>query len=49
MAGQSTQSRVNPYLVFLIFIVTLGPLQFGYHLVRMLMPEERERQERAIV
>lgn len=33
MAGQSTQSQVTPYLVLLVFIATLGPLQFGYHLV----------------
>ncbi len=25
--------RVTSFLVFLIFIITLGPLQFGYHLV----------------
>lgn len=49
MAGRSTQWQVTPYLVFLIFIVTLGPLQFGYHLVRMLMPEERERQEKGAI
>lgn len=33
--GDSTSSQVTPYLIFLVFIVTLGPLQFGYHLVRM--------------
>ncbi|KAK2741127.1 hypothetical protein FQN57_005728 [Myotisia sp. PD_48] len=25
--------RITPYLVFLVCIITLGPLQFGYHLV----------------
>lgn len=24
---------VTPYLIYLVFITTLGPLQFGYHLV----------------
>ena len=24
---------ITPYLLFLIFISTLGPLQFGFHLV----------------
>lgn len=32
--GDMTQSRVTPYLIYLVLIVTLGPLQFGYHLVR---------------
>lgn len=27
------QPRVTPYLIYLVFITTLGPLQFGYHLV----------------
>lgn len=35
MTGPSTQSQVTLYLVFLVFVVTLGPLQFGYHLVRI--------------
>lgn len=25
--------KVTPYLIYLVFITTLGPLQFGYHLV----------------
>lgn len=33
--GGSTRSQVTPYLIYLVFIATLGPLQFGYHLVRM--------------
>lgn len=31
----SGASSVTAYLVFLIFVTTLGPLQFGYHLVWM--------------
>lgn len=27
------KQEVTTYLVYLVFIVTLGPLQFGYHLV----------------
>jgi hypothetical protein len=33
--GDSTRSQVTPYLIYLVFIATLGPLQFGYHLVRI--------------
>lgn len=36
MAEQPIQSRVTPYLVYLVFVTTLGPLQFGYHLVSLL-------------
>lgn len=25
--------KITPYLIYLVFITTLGPLQFGYHLV----------------
>lgn len=35
MPPGETTSRVTPYLIYLVFIVTLGPLQFGYHLVRL--------------
>jgi hypothetical protein len=35
--GTSTPSKVTPYLIYLVFIVTLGPLQFGYHLVRQII------------
>lgn len=31
--GDSIPSRVTPYLIYLVFVTTLGPLQFGYHLV----------------
>lgn len=34
MASDATQYRVTPYLIYLVFVTTLGPLQFGYHLVR---------------
>lgn len=32
-----SQYKVTPYLVYLVFITTLGPLQFGYHLVRQIL------------
>lgn len=25
--------KITPYLIYLVFVTTLGPLQFGYHLV----------------
>lgn len=28
-----TGSKVTLYLIYLVFVTTLGPLQFGYHLV----------------
>ncbi|KAK2629129.1 hypothetical protein QTJ16_002232 [Diplocarpon rosae] len=31
---------VTPYLVYLIFISTLGPLQFGYHLSELNAPQD---------
>lgn len=33
--GDSIRSRVTPYLIYLVFVTTLGPLQFGYHLVQV--------------
>lgn len=33
-SSSSSSSSVTPYLVFLVFVATLGPLQFGFHLVR---------------
>ncbi|CAL5867906.1 uncharacterized protein PFLUO_LOCUS2128 [Penicillium psychrofluorescens] len=39
MAEQPTQSRVTPYLVYLVFVTTLGPLQFGYHLAELNAPQ----------
>jgi hypothetical protein len=37
---------VTPYLVVLVAVATLGPLQFGYHLVRpnALLPGMQTRQ-----
>ncbi|KAL4995633.1 general substrate transporter [Aspergillus recurvatus] len=32
-------SRVTPYLIYLVFITTLGPLQFGYHLAELNAPQ----------
>lgn len=29
---------VSPFLVILIFVATLGPFQFGFHLVRRINP-----------
>ncbi|PKX88787.1 putative MFS glucose transporter [Aspergillus novofumigatus IBT 16806] len=34
-----TRSRVTAYLVYLVFVVTLGPLQFGYHLAELNAPQ----------
>ncbi len=28
-------SGITPFLVYTVYIVTLGPLLFGYHLVRL--------------
>ncbi|BCS22084.1 putative MFS glucose transporter [Aspergillus puulaauensis] len=33
------QPRVTPYLIYLVFITTLGPLQFGYHLAELNAPQ----------
>ena len=30
--------KVTPYLIYLVFVTTLGPLQFGYHLVWSCLP-----------
>ncbi|KAJ5594008.1 uncharacterized protein N7459_000216 [Penicillium hispanicum] len=37
--GEVTRSRVTPYLIYLVFVVTLGPLQFGYHLAELNAPQ----------
>ncbi|KAK9600467.1 Bifunctional purine biosynthesis protein PurH [Aspergillus fumigatus] len=34
-----TRSRVTGYLIYLVFVVTLGPLQFGYHLAELNAPQ----------
>ncbi|KAH8432067.1 putative MFS glucose transporter [Aspergillus melleus] len=35
----SSRSAVTPYLIYLVFIATLGPLQFGYHLAELNAPQ----------
>ncbi|PIG88952.1 MFS glucose transporter [Aspergillus arachidicola] len=37
--GGSSGSKVTPYLIYLVFITTLGPLQFGYHLAELNAPQ----------
>ncbi|KAE8167328.1 general substrate transporter [Aspergillus tamarii] len=37
--GGSNRSKVTPYLIYLVFITTLGPLQFGYHLAELNAPQ----------
>ncbi|KAB8072632.1 general substrate transporter [Aspergillus leporis] len=37
--GGSTGSKVTPYLIYLVFITTLGALQFGYHLAELNAPQ----------
>ncbi|KAF9888149.1 hypothetical protein FE257_009285 [Aspergillus nanangensis] len=39
-SNESIRSRITPYLVYLIFITTLGPLQFGYHLAELNAPQD---------
>ncbi|KAJ5884807.1 hypothetical protein N7495_009317 [Penicillium taxi] len=39
MATDSSQFRVTPYLIYLVFVTTLGPLQFGYHLSELNAPQ----------
>ena len=34
MPFPSSSSARTPYLLYIVFITTLGPFQFGYHLVR---------------
>ncbi|KAF7131294.1 hypothetical protein CNMCM5793_004408 [Aspergillus hiratsukae] len=34
-----TRSRVTGYLIYLVLVVTLGPLQFGYHLAELNAPQ----------
>ncbi|KAL4809949.1 general substrate transporter [Aspergillus unguis] len=38
-SGQMAPLRVTPYLLYLVFITTLGPLQFGYHLAELNAPQ----------
>ncbi|GKZ82994.1 hypothetical protein AnigIFM56816_007820 [Aspergillus niger] len=39
VSPEPIRSRVTPYLVYLVFITTLGPLQFGYHLAELNAPQ----------
>ncbi|EAW09921.1 putative MFS glucose transporter [Aspergillus clavatus NRRL 1] len=32
-------SRITAYLIYLVFVITLGPLQFGYHLAELNAPQ----------
>lgn len=34
-SATSSSTRITPYLLLLVLIATLGPLQFGYHIVRL--------------
>ncbi|OJD14515.1 hypothetical protein AJ78_05129 [Emergomyces pasteurianus Ep9510] len=36
----ASRATVTPYLVFIIFVTTLGPLQFGYHLAELNAPKD---------
>ncbi|CEL07628.1 Putative MFS glucose transporter [Aspergillus calidoustus] len=38
-SGDTARSKVTPYLIYLVFITTLGPLQFGYHLAELNAPQ----------
>lgn len=38
-SDEMARSRVTPYLIYLVFITTLGPLQFGYHLAELNAPQ----------
>lgn len=35
----SWMRNITPYLVFIVFVTTIGPLQFGYHMVRLTLPD----------
>ncbi|OJJ44378.1 hypothetical protein ASPZODRAFT_18576 [Penicilliopsis zonata CBS 506.65] len=37
--GEAPPSRVTTYLLYLVLITTLGPLQFGYHLAELNAPQ----------
>ncbi|EEH42083.1 glucose transporter [Paracoccidioides lutzii Pb01] len=40
LTTSTSRTSVTPYLVFLIFVTTLGPLQFGYHLAELNAPQD---------
>ncbi|KAL4921994.1 general substrate transporter [Aspergillus aurantiobrunneus] len=39
VSSHMARPRVTPYLIYLVFITTLGPLQFGYHLAELNAPQ----------
>ncbi|KAJ6024931.1 hypothetical protein N7540_005728 [Penicillium herquei] len=39
MTSESASAGVTPYLIFLVFVATLGPFQFGYHLAELNAPQ----------
>ncbi|KAI9044172.1 putative MFS glucose transporter [Aspergillus affinis] len=38
-SNNSIRSAVTPFLIYLVLIATLGPLQFGYHLAELNAPQ----------
>jgi hypothetical protein len=41
MASTGEPSKVTPFLIYLVLITTFGPLQFGFHLVGILVSLSR--------
>ncbi|EEA26997.1 Bifunctional purine biosynthesis protein PurH [Talaromyces marneffei ATCC 18224] len=39
MSATSKQSHVTAFLIYLVFVSTLGPLQFGFHLAELNAPQ----------
>ncbi|KAL3466231.1 general substrate transporter [Aspergillus heterothallicus] len=37
--SDTARLRITPYLIYLVFVTTLGPLQFGYHLAELNAPQ----------
>ena len=37
MASNGEPSKITPFLLYLVFVTTFGPLQFGFHLVNRLV------------
>ncbi|KAJ5161291.1 hypothetical protein N7492_006683 [Penicillium capsulatum] len=37
--ASETRSSITPYLLYLVLVTTLGPLQFGYHLAELNAPQ----------
>ncbi|EXJ79183.1 hypothetical protein A1O3_08684 [Capronia epimyces CBS 606.96] len=38
--SMASPTGITPFLIFLVFVVTLGPFQFGYHLGELNAPEK---------